>query len=142
MTLGVNLCQGQGPRDMESEGVVVLSDFKQLIVWQKAMDLAVQNYRLIKQLPGQERFALADQPRRAAISVPSNIAEGYARKTTNEYVQFLHIAKGSNAELQTQLLLSVRIGYFTDAQIESCMCLSGEIAKMISAIILKLSSHT
>ena len=119
-----------------------MSDFKQLIIWQKAMDLTVQTYRLIEQLPGQERFALADQMRRAAISIPSNIAEGYARKTTNEYVQFLHVAKGSNAELQTQLLLSVRIGYFTDAQIESCMRLSAEIAKIISAIILKLSSRT
>ena len=84
---------------MESKG------YKQLIVWQKAMDLTVQIYRLVKLLPKEELYALSDQMRRAAVSIPSNIAEGQSRYSNKEFIQFLNIAKGSNAELFTQLLI-------------------------------------
>jgi len=73
-----------------------IKDYKDLIVWQKAMDLAEEVYRLVKKLPKEELFALSDQIRRAVISIPSNIAEGHERNSIKEYYQFLSIAKGSN----------------------------------------------
>jgi len=88
-----------------------IKDYKDLIVWQKAMDLAEEVYRLVKKLPKEELFALSDQIRRAVISIPSNIAEGHERNSIKEYYQFLSIAKGSKAELETQLLLCVKVHY-------------------------------
>ncbi len=73
----------------------MIKDFKDLIVWQKAMELVVEVYNLVKKLPKEELFALSDQMRRSAISIPSNIAEGQGRNSTKEYIHFLAIAKGS-----------------------------------------------
>ena len=78
-------------------------DFRELKVWQHAMDLAEEVYRFTATLPAEEKFGLVSQIRRAAVSVPSNIAEGNSRATRGEYLQFLGIARGSLAELQTQL---------------------------------------
>ena len=86
-------------------------DFKDLIVWQRAMELVVEVYQLVKKLPKEELFALSDQIRRAVISIPSNIAEGQGRSSLKEFLYFLSIAKGSKAELETQLLLCVKINY-------------------------------
>jgi len=91
-----------------------IKDFKDLIVWQKAMDLVVEVYNLVKKLPKEEQFALSDQMRRAVISIPSNIAEGRGRYSIKEYTHFLSVAKGSNAELETQLLLCVKINYLKE----------------------------
>ena len=85
--------------------------YKNLIVWQRSMDLVEETYRLIKFLPPDERFALADQMRRAAISIISNIAEGAGRKTKNDFIQFLSIARGSKYELETQILVCVRLNF-------------------------------
>ena len=112
--------------------------YKGLIVWQKAMDLVVETYRIIKSLPREEQYALCDQMRRAVISIPSNIAEGHMRKTKKEYVNFLSVARGSNAEIQTQLLICVRLGYVKEEAVSKAAGLAEEVGKMIQAIIQKL----
>lgn len=117
--------------------------FRDLIVWQKSIDLVVEVYQLIKRLPKEEIYSLSNQMRRSSVSIPSNIAEGQQRKTTKEFVNFLSIAKGSNAELQTQLIICVRLGYLTDAQIKPTMTLSEEISKMLTKICetLQTTNH-
>lgn len=82
--------------------MLMVQSIQDLIVWQKAMDLVIEVYNLVKELPKEEQYALSDQMIRAAVSIPSNIAEGQSRNSTKEFIQFLSVAKGSNAELQTQ----------------------------------------
>lgn len=107
---------------------------KELIVWQKAMLLAEMVYKLVKLLPKEELYALSDQMRRAVISIPSNIAEGNARNSTREFLQFLSVANGSLAELETQLLLCTKINYLTMEQIQPTLNLMDELAKMLSGM--------
>ena len=111
-----------------------IKDFKDLIVWQKAMDLVVEVYNLVKKLPKEEQFALSDQMRRAVISIPSNIAEGRGRYSIKEYNHFLSVAKGSNAELETQLLLCVKINYLNNSDIERAFGLIKEVGKMLTSL--------
>ena len=119
-----------------------IKDFKDLILWQRAMDLVVEVYQLVKKLPKKEElFALSDQIRRAAISIPSNIAEGQGRNSPKEFVHFLSIAKGSKAELETQLLLCVRINYLTESEIEKAMSLIEEVGKMLNSLQKKLTTN-
>ena len=118
-----------------------MDSYRELIVWQKAMDLAEEVYRIVKYFPKEEQYALSDQLRRAAVSVPSNIAEGYGRKAAKEYGRFLNIARGSNNEVETQLLLSVRLGYSTAEGIENAMQMCDEIGKMLNAITKKLTAE-
>ena len=113
---------------------------EELIVWQKAMDLVVAVYKLVKKLPKEELYALSDQMRRAVISIPSNIAEGQARNSKKEFIQFLSIAQGSRAELQTQLLLCVKLGYVTEVEINNLLSLTEEVGKMLTTFILKLKT--
>ena len=113
-------------------------NYRELIVWQKSMDLVEETYKLVKFLPKEELYALSDQMRRAAVSIPSNIAEGQSRNTTKEFVRFLSIANGSNSELATQLIISVRLNYLTDSQIETAMNLSDEVRRMLKSLIEKL----
>ena len=87
-------------------------NYKDLTVWQKAMDLTEEVYRLVKILPKEETYALSNQIRRSVVSVPSNIAEGQGRESKNEFRSFLSIAKGSLSELETQLLICVRRNIF------------------------------
>ena len=116
--------------------------FKKLIVYQKSKELVKQVYMLLKQFPDEERFALCGQMRRAAISVPSNIAEGQQRMAPREFIRFLTIARGSNGELQTQLLICARLSYFTSDQIQPVLSLSYEISKMLTTLIAKLAEGT
>jgi four helix bundle protein len=87
--------------------------FRDIVAWQKGMLLAREVYRVTQGMPGSERFGLTNQVRRAAVSVPSNIAEGYARQSTGDYLRYLHIARGSLAELETQLQLAMELGMIT-----------------------------
>ncbi len=112
-----------------------MNGYQDLIVWQKAMDLVEATYRLIKLLPNDEHFVLADQMRRAAISIPSNIAESYGRNAPKEYVRYMNIARGSNCELETQFLIGIRLGYYSQEQISNAMDLCNQIGKMIWTII-------
>ena len=112
------------------------TNYKEMIVWQRAMDLVEEIYRLTRLLPLEERFALANQMCRAVVSIPSNIAEGDGRQTDKELKQFLHVAKGSLSELETQLVICLRIHYLTDAQTEKAFELCDEIRRMLSKLIL------
>ena len=112
-------------------------DYKELIVWQKSMDLVEEVYHLLKILPMEERYALTDQMRRAVVSIPSNIAEGHGRQTAKEFKQFLAIAKGSVSEIETQLLICTRLDYLKETQIEKALSLCLEIRKMLMVFGLK-----
>ena len=115
-----------------------MNSYRDLIVWQKAMDLVEEVYRLVKQLPREEQYALSDQLRRAVVSIPSNIAEGYGRNAAKEYARFLNIARGSKHEVETQLLICVRLQYLKEPDIALAMSLSDEIGKMLNSLISKL----
>ena len=95
-------------------------------------------YRIIKKLPKEELYALSSQIRRSVVSVPSNIAEGQQRNSTKEFINFLSIARGSNAELQTQLMICVGLNYLSKEEINVAMQLSNEIGKMLNVLIDKL----
>lgn len=114
--------------------------YKDLIVWQKSMLVAKGIYALVKKLPKEEMYALSDQMRRAAVSIPSNIAEGYGRISHKEYAHFLSIAKGSASELTTQLELCIMIGYLTDEDIHESLTLLDEIERMLHCMIRKFLS--
>ena len=117
-----------------------IKNYRDLVVWQKAMDLTTMLYQIVRKLPKEETYALSDQMRRAAISIPSNIAEGFGRNSTKEYIHFLYITKGSVCELETQLMLCVRIEYLTEIEIQPIMILLEEIGKMITTITKNLNA--
>ena len=114
--------------------------FEDLIVWQKAMDLVIDIYKLVKLLPNEEMFALSDQMKRAAVSIPANIAEGQERSTSKDFAKFLYIAKGSKGELETHFMICVRLEYLTLSQIAASQNLLAEIGKMLNSLIYRLNS--
>ncbi len=109
--------------------------FKDLIVWQKAMTLTKEVYSLCKKLPKDELFALSSQMRRSAVSIPSNIAEGYGRRNKKEYLQFLGVAYGSACELETQLILCKELFEIDNS---SCLSLLEEVQKMLVSMQSKI----
>ena len=111
-----------------------IKDFKDLVVWQRAMDLVAEVYQVVKKLPKEELYALSDQIRRAVISIPSNIAEGYGRNSSKEFSHFISIAKGSKSELETQLLLCVKIDYLKESDIQNVMYLIDQVGKMLYSL--------
>ena len=113
-----------------------VSSYQDLEIWKRSIYLVEQVYMLVKQLPREETYALSDQMRRAAVSIPSNIAEGASRNSTKEYIQFLYIALGSAAELETQLIIGERIGYFR--AINAIKQSLVEIKKMLHGLISSL----
>ena len=117
-----------------------LHSYKDLLVWQKAMQVTKEVYLLVRELPKEELYSLSDQIRRSAISIPSNIAEGHERKSSSEFIRFLHIAQGSRAELETQLLIGSSIGYFDDNAIEPILNNLSELGKMTNSLIIKLQN--
>lgn len=117
----------------------LIKSYRDLIVWQKSVDLCVDAYRLAKKLPKEELYALSDQIRRAAVSVPSNIAEGHARHSRKDFAHFLTIAQGSIAEMETQLHLAVRMAMLAEEEVDRLMLLSQEVSKMLMALRSKLS---
>ena len=112
--------------------------YKDLLIWQKRMVLAKFVYKLSARFPVDERYGLISQVRRAAVSVPSNIAEGQARHTTKEFLQFLSHAQGSLAEVETQLMLSVDLGFARQEGVAEGLREIDEIQKMIIALKRKL----
>ena len=110
------------------------SDFRNLKVWQKSMELTAEIYRLVKFLPKDENFALSDQMRRAVISIPSNIAEGRGRNSDKDFVRFLSISRGSLWELSTQLDICLMMNYLTEHQIQNAKNYIDEISKMMTAL--------
>ena len=115
---------------------------RDLIVWNKAMDLVVEVYRVSALFPAAERWRLVDQISRAVVSVPANIAEGQGRGTSKDFGQFLAIARGSLNETETYLPLAVRLGYLTTDQITSALALLTEVSKMLGALRTKVLQRT
>ncbi len=115
--------------------------YKDLVVWQKGIALAKIVYRLTQTFPAAEKFGLVAQRRRAAVSIPSNIAEGQARHTTGEFIQFISHAEGSVAELDTQLILSIELGLSDDASSEAGFSLISELRKMLNVLRRKLAAR-
>ena len=108
---------------------------KDLDAWKKSLDLVVQVYQVTSIFPDSERFGLITQMQRAAVSVPSNIAEGAARKSDKEFTYFLYIAQGSLAELETQYIISEKLKYISPDQLNTFINHKEEIAKMIYGLI-------
>jgi four helix bundle protein len=109
-------------------------------VWQKGITLVKQVYRITGVFPAEEKFGLVSQMRRAAVSIPSNIAEGQARHTKGEFIQFISHAEGSVAELDTQLIISIQLSYCPQAQAESAFELLSELRRMLNALRRRLTS--
>jgi four helix bundle protein len=109
-------------------------NYQQLIVWQKAMDLVAEVYRVSRGLPKEEQFGLSAQIRRAAISVPSNIAEGEGRGLPKEFVHFLRIAHGSLREVETQLMLMTRLGYADETTIDVVLDRCAEVGRLVNGL--------
>lgn len=114
------------------------ASFKELIVWQRAILLTAETYRLTAAFPQSEQFGLTNQMRRASVSIASNIAEGYGRATKGEYIQFLGHARGSNCELQTQLVIAETLGFGTKKSRESAEIISAEVSRMLIALMKRL----
>jgi four helix bundle protein len=112
--------------------------YKDLIVWQKSIDFVAAIYGATESLPNSEKFALISQMTRAAVSVPANIAEGYSRKGTKEFIQFLHIAYGSLAEVETYIEIIRKLKYLPIEAIEKLESDKEEIRKMLITLIRKL----
>ncbi len=115
-----------------------LSSYKDLIVWQKSLDLVVAVYGLTKDFPREEQFGLTSQMRRCAVSIPSNIAEGSKRGTKKDYRHFLFTAYGSGAELETQLIISKKLGFGNDAKSLIVVDLLDEIMRMLNKMTQEL----
>ncbi len=116
----------------------MIKSYQDLLVWQKAMDLTVVIYSATKSFPKEETYGLISQIRRAAVSIPSNIAEGRSRNTVGEFVQFLGIAKGSIAELETQIILANMLGYLADAKKDEIISVCNEVSKMLMGLAKSL----
>src|SRR4051812_28466609 len=115
--------------------------YKDLVVWQKGIAFAKKVYRLTKNFPPEEKFGLIAQMRRAAISVPANIAEGQARHTTGEFIQFISHAEDSVAELDTQLILSIELEFCQASSGETAFTLINELRKMLNVLRRKLAAR-
>lgn len=118
----------------------MLKNYKELKVWQKSYQFCLDVYRLTKTFPKEEQYTLTSQTRRSALSIPSNIAEGYGRKTTTEYIYALYIAYGSNCELETQLQLSSDLGYIKVEKAKELQQQIGEVERMLKALIRSLEN--
>lgn len=118
------------------------SDYKDLNIWKKSMDVVTEIYRITKCFPADERYALSDQMRRSAISVPSNIAEGQSRNSAKDFIRFLYISRGSSAELRTQLEISKRLGYYDSNFVDDLIEELSQIDIMTVSLIKHLDSKS
>lgn len=114
--------------------------YSELVVWQKAMDLVTEIYKITATFPADERFGLSSQARRAAVSIPSNLAEGHGRKATGAYINHLSIAHGSLMELETQTQIAVRLSFIAEDKASALLKQMDEIAKMLSSLKKSLSA--
>lgn len=117
-----------------------MKTYKELIVWQKAIEFVTVVYSVTKNFPKEEIYGLTNQIRRAAVSIPSNIAEGFGRNSKNEFKHFLQIAVGSLFELQTQLEIAKNLEFISNEEFDKVFSLTREIEAMLSSLIRKLKS--
>lgn len=118
-----------------------MTDYKNLKVWQNAISLTMRIYDVADKFPNYERYGLANQMERAAVSIPSNIAEGCGRQSDKEFYYFLHIAKGSMYELQTQLYIASGRGYMSDEDMEEINHMIDDLGKMISGLLRRVEER-
>ena len=116
-----------------------VKNYQELIAWQRAMDLVETVYKASKGFPREELYALTSQVRRAAVSIPSNIAEGQGRRTTSDFLRHLSIAYGSLREVETQVLIAGRLRYLTASQVETVMNGTGEVGRLLNGLMNSLS---
>lgn len=116
-----------------------IKSYKDLVVWQKSFELVKSVYKLTENFPKEEIYGITSQIRRSSVSIPSNIAEGYSRKSRQEYTQFVRIAFGSGAELETQILLSRDLGFADKKEIDKVYNQLVEIMKMLNKLISSLN---
>ena len=121
-----------------------LQSYRELEVWQRSIDMVEMIYELTRSFPAEEKFGLTSQMRRAAVSVPSNIAEGYGRSARGDYLQHLSIARGSLAELETQLYIALRLGYTSREQSARVYVVLEEVGKRLTRLknALQTKPHT
>lgn len=117
-----------------------MDSFKDLRAWRRAMEMVVSLYRLTESFPSSERYGLTSQLRRAGVSVPSNIAEGYGRSGRGEYVLFLCHARGSNSEVETQLEIAKALGFGGQREIAEAESLCADVGRLLGALIRSLKS--
>ena len=115
-----------------------ITSYKDLKMWQKAKDFTVHIYRTTEQFPKEEQYGLVSQSRRASVSIASNIAEGFRRRFPKEKIQFLRMAYGSGAEIETQLIIAYELGYLEKEEYEKLTNELAEIMKIINVVINKL----
>ena len=118
----------------------MLKHYKELLVWQKSYKLCLKIYGIAPNLPSEEKFGLTSQIKRSAVSIPSNIAEGYGRKTTADYIRMLYISYGSVCELETQILLAGDLGFVEESKLKSLNDDIDEIERMLKALIKSLEN--
>lgn len=118
---------------------MTVRNYSELIAWQKAMDLVEAVYRASTDFPREEQYGLTGQCRRAAVSVPSNIAEGQGRKSTKEFLYHLSVAHGSLRELGTQLMIALRLSYLKQESFQGVMDMAGEVGRLINGLSNSLS---
>lgn len=118
-----------------------MKTYKDLLVWQKAILFVTQIYKVVKVFPQEELYGLTSQLKRSAVSIPSNIAEGYGRKSTKDYIRFLQIAMGSIFEIQTQLEISKNLEFVSESSFKELYENSREIERMLSSLISKLRNN-
>ena len=116
-----------------------ISGYRDLLVWQRAVSIAEQTYRLSRSFPKDEQFGLTSQARRAAVSVAANIAEGYGRGSRPSYASFVRIAQGSLKELETHLIIAERVGVAKASSTEHILADADELGRMLRALLTKLS---
>ena len=120
---------------------MTINSYEDLIVWQKSIDFVAKIYEITQNLPREETYGLTDQIRRAAVSIPSNIAEGQQRQSTRDFLKFLAIAKGSLGEVKTQLIICRRLGYLNDKQTEPLLNECDVIGKMLNGLMKNLMNR-
>jgi four helix bundle protein len=118
-----------------------IKSYKDLIVWQKSIDLVLEIYRITKMFPKEEIYGITNQMRRAAVSIPSNIAEGSARKNHKELLYFLNVAFGSGAELETQIIITKKLELVKMLEFEKVNNLLTEVMKMIRGLTSSLTTN-
>ncbi|MFB3921622.1 MAG: four helix bundle protein [Terriglobia bacterium] len=116
----------------------MIRSYRDLEVWQKAMDLVVESYRLTNFFPKSETYGLASQIRRSAASVPANIAEGHGREHLGDYLHHLSVANGSLMELETHILVAGRLDYVSREQVDRILGMTGEVGRMLAGLIRSL----
>ena len=119
-----------------------IKDFKELNVWQTGIEIVEQVYRLTRKFPKDERFGLTHQIQRSAVSIPSNVAEGFNRQYPKEFIQFCHVSLGSCAELETHLIIAARLKYITDKDLKNLTTKIHYECKMLRNLVTSLKSKS